>query len=84
MVYYKRSISRKVEKRPEPNKPKMLNTVKEGFAFGIGSSIANNMVSRLFNSSKTDCSVILEEYKQCINNYKNDCEKLLIEYEKCK
>lgn len=66
MVYYKRSISRKVEKRHEPNG--MLNTVKEGFAFGIGSSIANNMVSKLFNSSKTDCNVILEEYKQCINN----------------
>jgi hypothetical protein len=84
MVYYKRSMS----KHKEPKEPKyfttssMLNTVKEGIAFGIGSSVAHNTISRLFNSY--DCSGILEEYKQCLNNNKNDCEKLLTEYEKCK
>jgi len=85
MVYYKRTVSKKNKEPKEPNNnptSSMSNTVKEGLAFGIGSSVAHNTISRLFKSN--DCSGILEEYKQCLNNSKNECEKLLTEYEKCK
>jgi hypothetical protein len=35
----------------KPQQQSFLNTVKEGFSFGIGSSIAHNIVNRVFGSS---------------------------------
>ena len=43
-------------------------SVKEGFGFGIGSSIARNMVDRVFGSFSSPKSSLtkLTEYTQCI------------------
>jgi len=76
----------------------MLSTIKEGFAFGVGSSVAHNTVSRLFNSSsstetkntqdtmcisKTHCDIKLRDYEECIRQYRDNCKELITEYEKC-
>lgn len=40
--------------RPTPNQssnPSFMQTVKEGFSFGIGASIARNVVDRIFGST---------------------------------
>ena len=77
--------------------PSISNTIKEGFAFGIGSSIAHNTISRLFNTSsdtnkntqdtmcisKTHCNIKLQEYDQCLSQNQNNCKELISEYEKC-
>lgn len=34
--------------------PSMVDTMKQGFSFGVGSSIAHNMVHRIFNSNNKD------------------------------
>jgi hypothetical protein len=34
--------------------PSMVDTMKQGFSFGVGSSIAHNMVNRIFNSNNKD------------------------------
>jgi hypothetical protein len=33
--------------------PSMMDTIKQGFAFGVGSSIGNNIVNSIFNSKST-------------------------------
>jgi hypothetical protein len=77
--------------------PSMTTTIKEGFAFGIGSSVAHNAITRLFNSpsdtikntqdtmciSKTHCNIKLQEYEQCLAQNQNNCKELISEYEKC-
>ena len=60
-------------------KPSMLQTVKEGFSFGVGSSIAHTMVGRLFGSSSQihpqaptapvdSCYKERRDYETCILN----------------
>lgn len=73
----------------------MLNIIKEGFGFGIGSSVANNVVTRIFNSSsakttqdtmcisKLHCDIKLKEYEKCITENQDNCKELIKEYEKC-
>jgi len=46
--------------RPTPiqsSNPSFMQTVKEGFSFGVGTSIARNLVDRMFGSSKSGESV---------------------------
>jgi len=78
----------------------ILSTIKEGFAFGVGSSVAHNTVSRLFNSSssttdtkntqdtmcisKTQCDIKLKDYEECVRQYRDNCNDLITEYEKCR
>ena len=54
--------------------PSLLHTVKEGFGFGIGSSIARNMVDRVFGSFSSSKSSLtkLTEYTQCIQEGGNE------------
>ena len=54
-------------------KPSFLQTVKEGFSFGVGSSIAHNVVNRMFASSSTAPEKVQmqtqtqpREYEQCL------------------
>ena len=55
-----------------PQKPSFVQTVKEGFSFGVGSSIAHNIVNRMFASSEqktqklTPTLVQAREYEQCL------------------
>ena len=53
-------------------KSSLLNTVKEGFAFGIGSSIANRIVGGLMASTpqqKQESIQINPEFEQCMKEY---------------
>jgi len=105
MDYYKSLHSkRQVFKNKSPThtpvtqqSPSMATTIKEGFAFGIGSSVAHNAITRLFNSpsdtikntqdtmciSKTHCDIKLRDYEECIRQYRDNCKELITEYEKC-
>ena len=47
--------------------PTLLQSVKEGFGFGVGSSIARNMIDRAFGSFSEQKPIIKStEYTQCI------------------
>lgn len=90
MDYYKSLHSRQTFKKKTPqmttqNKQptnSILSTIKEGFAFGVGSSIAHNTVSRLFNSSSTTTTDTKNTQDTlCIS--KTDCDIKLRDYEEC-
>jgi hypothetical protein len=62
-----------------PQKP-FLQTMKEGMAFGLGSSIGHRIVGSLLGSNHSPpVDVRNEEYEKCIkeNNDKSGCEYLL-------
>lgn len=78
-------------------KPTLFDSVKQGFGFGIGSSIAHSFMGTSNNHSFTgssnkinsNCDAIKNEYNKCIlenkyNDPKNTCYKLEKEYEQCK
>jgi hypothetical protein len=48
--------------------PTLLHTIKEGFGFGIGASIARNIVDRTFGSFSAPKTPLIKstEYTQCI------------------
>jgi len=76
---------------PPPNSTLEVNTNKKngiinditsniasGFTFGVGSSIARNMIDNMFQSSNKDYSknkkeeVIFNEYLECLKNNDNN------------
>jgi hypothetical protein len=60
----------------------ILSTIKEGFAFGVGSSVAHNTVSRLFNSSSINTTDNKNTQDTlCIS--KTHCDIKLKDYEEC-
>lgn len=60
----------------------ILSTIKEGFAFGVGSSVAHNTVSRLFNSSSSTVTDTKNTQDTlCIS--KTHCDIKLKDYEEC-
>jgi hypothetical protein len=65
------------------NTPSMMNTLKEGFSFGIGSAIAHNTINSLFSSKPVpnNCEFLKKE----INNNTSPelIEKLKNDYIKC-
>lgn len=78
-------------------KPTLFDSVKQGFGFGIGSSIGHKVVDSFMgspnktnnNNVNNNCETIKNEYNKCIldNKYddpKNICYKLEKEYEQCK
>lgn len=76
---------------PSPSSPSLLSTVKEGFAFGVGSSIARNVIDNMFDKDKDKAEVPQEKktvenkdvfklYNDCMENSdkdKNNCRKIL-------
>lgn len=59
------------------NQPSFSSTLLQGFGFGIGSSVARNVVDRAFDSNaivanddkpKHDCILIWENYNTCLRN----------------
>ena len=82
---------REIQPTPQPLKtPTIMDTVKEGFAFGVGASIASNVVKSvtgLFSSNEvkcenTKCSTLLERYEQCLK-VTESCFDYKMDYEKC-
>ena len=60
--------------------PSMIDTMKQGFSFGIGSSIAHNMVNTIFSSNNKDEII---NKKEIINETKLTTENIYQLYTKC-
>jgi len=59
-------------------KPSFLQTMKEGVALGVGSSIGHRIVSSILGSTNTAVPSNNTEYEQCMKeNDKSACEYLL-------
>lgn len=58
--------------------PSLGRTLMEGFAFGTGSSIARESVSRIFNSNSTTTTPNIDLQKK-----ENNCEKMLFQMNEC-
>lgn len=63
----------KVGSPPAKSLPKsegtgLFSTVVEGFAFGVGASVARHTVDRFFGSATKQPS----EYEKCLKNHWND------------
>lgn len=58
-----------------PQKPSFLQTMKEGFAFGIGNTIAHKIIGSIPNTIKGPEHPI--EYEECMKEYddKAACER---------
>lgn len=64
--------------KEQPNQSSLGKTLMEGFAFGTGSSIARESVSRIFNSSST--TITTPDKK---NDKQHNCEKMLSQMNEC-
>jgi hypothetical protein len=63
-----------------PQRPSFLQTMKEGLALGIGSSIGHRIVGAVLGTAHTPAvNTKNEEYEKCIQdtNDKSGCEYLL-------
>lgn len=66
-----------------PQKPSFLQTMKEGVALGVGSSIGHRIVGAIMGPSQTSQVQTVdkkkEEYEQCMKdtNDKTGCEHIL-------
>jgi len=65
-----------------PEKPSFLQTMKEGVALGVGSSIGHRVVGALLGPATVQNPIVdkkNEEYEQCMkdNSDKTGCEHLL-------
>ena len=69
-----------------PSPPGFLQTMKEGFGFGLGSSIAHNTISSLFGNSTTKPDPLeplepkyslIDLYSKCLDKGQDNCEFLL-------
>ena len=65
-----------------PQKPSFLQTMKEGVALGVGSSIGHRIVGAILGPAtiqKPDVDTKKEEYEQCMKdtNDKTGCEHIL-------
>ena len=73
--------------------PSMLDSIKQGFSFGVGSSIAHNMMNSIFGSKNKDENVnkrevndetklttdkIYEIYNKCLEKNDNNIDCTLI------
>jgi hypothetical protein len=61
--------------------PSLGRTLMEGFAFGTGSSIARESVSRIFNSNSTTITTPDIELQK--NDKQHNCEKMLSQMNEC-
>ena len=71
---------------PHTPKNSIFNSIKDGFGFGIGSTIARNMVNSIMSPTPINSSNCIE-YKKCLeSNDKYECFANLDknEYLECK
>jgi hypothetical protein len=66
-------------KMPETQRPSFVQTMKEGLALGVGSSIGHRIVGAVLGSSSPAIHTKNEEYEKCMKdtNDKSGCEYLL-------
>lgn len=62
-----------------PQRPSFLQTMKEGVALGVGSSIGHRIIGSILGPAHLSGPSINNEYEQCMkdNNDKSACEYLL-------
>lgn len=60
--------------------PSMVDSIKQGFSFGVGSSIAHNMVNSIFGSKNKDENI---NKKEVSDETKLTPDKLYEIYNKC-
>ena len=60
-------------------KPSFLQTIKEGVAFGVGSSIGHRIVGAITGSSHIQVDTKQKEYEQCMKEFddKAVCQRIL-------
>ena len=83
---YKHENSKSVPSSFSSNTNSFFQTVKEGFALGIGSSVGQLMTYSVLGGPKVNVEHTYVNDRNNIlpcNNTKN-CSELLLEYEKCK
>ncbi len=73
-------MTTQVQQQPSSS---MLSTIKEGFAFGVGSSVAHNTVSRLFSSSSPTTTTDTKNTQDTLCISKTHCDIKLKDYEEC-
>ena len=75
LLYYKMPRSKHAlalqapAKTPDIQPPSFMQTLKEGFAFGTGSSIARNMIDRVMPPSRVchePCVTEMNEFENCL------------------
>lgn len=80
---------------PFTQPPSLMQTLKEGFAFGAGSSIARNVIDRMMPAAQIlppsrvchePCLLELKEYENCILTQDNEafCGYKRASYNDCK
>jgi len=71
-------------KTPSPSlqnqPPSMLDSIKQGFSFGVGSSISHNMVNSIFGSKNKDENI---NKKEVSDETKLTTDKIYEIYNKC-
>ncbi len=81
-----------------PSSGGFLSTMAEGFSFGVGSSVARNVVDRIFSpsvpvtipkttSNNSYCTDLEKSWNECMsmnNQDLNICRKAYEDYEACK
>ena len=81
-----------------PSSGGFLSTMAEGFSFGVGSSVARNIVDRIFSpsvpatipkttSNNSYCTDLEKSWSECMNMNNQDlniCKKAFEDYELCK
>lgn len=76
----KQSIPPPAHSPPAPSSPSMVDSMKQGFSFGLGSSVAHNVINATFNSKNKDETV---NTKEITNETKLTSEKIYEVYNKC-
>lgn len=64
-------------------KPSMMDVAKEGFSFGIGQSVAHNIINRILPTSSGQTVQQPVEVKKIAVYDKTYCDNIKMEYEKC-
>ena len=69
---------------PLPLRQSFFQTIQEGLAFGLGSSVARNMVDKVLRPSDT-CAVQYSEFTKCISEHEdtNVCMEEHATFKKC-
>ncbi len=83
-----------------PSSSGFLSNMADGFSFGVGSSVARNIVDRIFSTSSStiitsnkpniiykQCEELEKSWSECMNLHNQDvniCKKAFEDYEVCK
>lgn len=66
------NISSPAKSLPKSEGTGLFSTVAEGFAFGVGSSVARHTVDRVFGMGSKESTSTNSEYEKCLKDNWND------------